>query len=132
MGSAGPWKDWIGYGPSTHPVSGLQFLWNYPEDAERPAGSTNIYPDHFVAHPGHHFEDPQLAARGYHKRVEQRGFGEIVVEGTPFLGSDLPEPITTPAPLLGEHTREICRERLGLSDAEIEAFFAAGVLEDPP
>jgi crotonobetainyl-CoA:carnitine CoA-transferase CaiB-like acyl-CoA transferase len=278
MGSAGPWKDWIGYGPSTHPVCGLQYLWNYPEDAERPAGSTNIYPDHFVgrlgafgvvaalfqrrktgrgthidaaqfesaiqllgdlfarenlapgsvaplgnesalgapwgaypcaghdewcvinvrgddewralcdalgdpewaqrpayreaagriegrdeidralaewtaargprevmerlqnrgvpagivAHPGHHFEDPQLAARGYHKRVEQRGFGEIVVEGTPFLGSDLPEPITTPAPLLGEHTREICRERLGLSDAEIDALFAAGVLEDPP
>jgi len=277
MGSVGPWKDWIGYGPSTHPVCGLQYLWNYPEDAERPAGSTNVYPDHFVgrlgafgvvagllcrsrtgrgmhfdaaqfespiqllgdlfareslvpgsvaplgngsalgapwgaypcagddewcvinvrsdgewralcgalgdpdwtrrpeyreaagrierraeidralaewtaergprevmetlqgrgvpagivAHPGHHFEDPQLAARGYFKPVEQGDLGRIVLEGMPFLGSDLPEPITAPAPLLGEHTREICRERLGLSDAEIEALFEAGVLEDP-
>ena len=25
-GSTGPWKDWIGYGPNTHPVSGLQYL----------------------------------------------------------------------------------------------------------
>jgi crotonobetainyl-CoA:carnitine CoA-transferase CaiB-like acyl-CoA transferase len=52
MGSFGPWKDWTGYGPNTHPVSGLQHLWNYPEDEDRPAGSTNVYPDHFVARVG--------------------------------------------------------------------------------
>jgi crotonobetainyl-CoA:carnitine CoA-transferase CaiB-like acyl-CoA transferase len=52
LGSSGPWKDWIGYGPNTHPVSGLQYLWNYPEDAERPAGSTNIHPDHLVGRVG--------------------------------------------------------------------------------
>jgi crotonobetainyl-CoA:carnitine CoA-transferase CaiB-like acyl-CoA transferase len=52
VGSYGPWKDWIGYGPNTHPVSGLQFLWNYPEDEERPAGSTAVYPDHFVGRIG--------------------------------------------------------------------------------
>ena len=52
VGSYGPWKDWIGYGPNTHPVSGLQFLWNYPEDEDRPAGSTAVYPDHFVGRIG--------------------------------------------------------------------------------
>jgi crotonobetainyl-CoA:carnitine CoA-transferase CaiB-like acyl-CoA transferase len=51
-GSFGPWKDWIGYGPNTHPMCGLQYLWNYPEDADRPAGSTNVYPDHFVGRIG--------------------------------------------------------------------------------
>ena len=51
-GSRGPWSAWIGYGPSTHPVSGMQHLWNFPEDEARPAGSTNVYPDHFVGRLG--------------------------------------------------------------------------------
>ena len=36
------------------------------------------------------------------------------------------------APALGEHTREICRTLLGMSDAEIEPLVAEGALEDPP
>lgn len=278
VGSSGPWKDWIGYGPNTHPVSGLQHLWNYPEDEDRPAGSTNVYPDHFVgrlgafavmagligrarsgrgchtdaaqfeaainmlgdlfaceslapgsvrpkgnasdrgapwgcyrcagedewcvvtvrsddewrrlravmgepawakrseydrgagriaaraaidaelegwtraleprdvmeklqaagvpcgvvAHPGHHMADPQLTHRGYPKLVDQPGLTTMLLEGPGFLGSDTPEVIVTPAPWLGEHTREIARERLGLSDAEIERLVQGGVLEDPP
>ncbi|HIF99037.1 MAG TPA: CoA transferase [Myxococcales bacterium] len=52
VGSFGPWKNWIGYGPNTHPVSGLQYLWNYPEDEASPAGSTAVYPDHFVGRIG--------------------------------------------------------------------------------
>jgi crotonobetainyl-CoA:carnitine CoA-transferase CaiB-like acyl-CoA transferase len=46
LGSSGPWKSWVGYGPNTHPVSGLQYLWNFPDEAEQPAGSTNVHPDH--------------------------------------------------------------------------------------
>jgi crotonobetainyl-CoA:carnitine CoA-transferase CaiB-like acyl-CoA transferase len=30
----------------------MQHLWNYPEEENRPAGSTNIYPDHFVGRLG--------------------------------------------------------------------------------
>jgi crotonobetainyl-CoA:carnitine CoA-transferase CaiB-like acyl-CoA transferase len=277
VGSYGPWKDWIGYGPSTHAVGGLQHLWNYPEDVERPAGSTNIYPDHFVgrlgafamlagliqrartqkgmhvdaaqfeaaigllgdllaleslvpgsvqplgnasslgapwgayrcagedeycainvrndaeweglreamgdpawaqspeyrsaadrirlrskidreleawtaqhapravmetlqahgvpagivAHAGHHIGDPHLAARDYPKLVNQSGLGSILVEGPAFQGSDLPEPIVRQAPLLGEHTRHIAAERIGLSEPEIEQLIQAGVLEGP-
>ena len=51
-GSSGPWKEWIGYGPNTHPVSGLQHLWNYPEDEDRPAGSTAVHPDHLIGRLG--------------------------------------------------------------------------------
>jgi len=277
-GSSGPWKGWIGYGPNTHAFSGLQHLWNYPEDEERPAGSTTVHPDHLVgrlgaiaalaglihreragtgshydlaqfetpinlmadlfareslapgsvrpsgnasprgapwsclpcagddewcvvnvrsdaewrrlrqaigepawaadpaldtaegrmaqreavdeglaawtrarepravmealqaagvpagivAHAGHHLSDPQLQHRGYPKLVVQPDYESVVVEGPPFRGSGLPEPIVRPAPLLGEHTREVAREVLGLSDEEIQALVAEGVIEDPP
>ncbi len=278
VGSFGPWKDWIGYGPSTHAVSGLQWLWNYPEDVDRPAGSTNVYPDHFVGrvgaaaviagliqrcrsgrgmhtdaaqfesviqllgdlfakeslspgsvgpqgnasergapwgvyrcagedewcvinvrnddewralidvlgrpdwacddryvaavgrlaerkaidssleswtathsarevmqalqsagvpagmvqHAGHHLEDPHLRARGYLRKLDQPALGPIVLEGAAFHGSDLPDSIVEPAPLLGQHTRSICQEILELSADQIEDLVQAGVLEDPP
>ena len=277
-GSSGPWKGWIGYGPNTHSFSGLQHLWNYPEDEERPAGSTAVHPDHLVgrlgmvaalaglihrehagtgshydlaqfetpinlmadlfaleslapgsvrpigntsirgapwsclpcagddewcvvnvrsdaewgrlrqaigapewaadpaldtaegrmsrreaidealtvwtstreprevmetlqaagvpagivAHPAHHLSDPQLWHRGYPKLVVQPEYESIVVEGPPFLGSDLPQPIVGPAPLLGEHTRQVAREILGLSNDEIQALIDEGIIEDPP
>ena len=76
--------------------------------------------------------DPQLAALGYHRPVEQPPIGRIVLEGTPFRGSDLPQTIVGPAPALGEHTRQIARERLGLSEAETEQLLAEGILELPP
>ena len=47
MGSTGRWKDWIGYGPSTRPIGGLTYLWNWP-DGGMPPGSGAIYPDHLV------------------------------------------------------------------------------------
>jgi crotonobetainyl-CoA:carnitine CoA-transferase CaiB-like acyl-CoA transferase len=278
VGSYGPWRNWVGYGPNTHPVSGLQHLWNYPEDEEEPAGSTAIHPDHLVgrigamavlsglihrshggrgghfdaaqfetpiglmgdlfakeslspgsvrplgnassrgapwgcypcagedewcvvcvrsdeewarlqealgrpdwaadpryasaadrmadrealdehvaawtrereprevmeilqaagvpagivAHPAHHMGDPQLAHRGYPKLVVQPDYEALMLEGPPFLGDDLPEVIVEPAPMLGEHTREIASRLLGLAESEIEALVEAGVLEDPP
>jgi crotonobetainyl-CoA:carnitine CoA-transferase CaiB-like acyl-CoA transferase len=277
-GSTGPWKDWIGYGPNTHPLSGLQYLWNYPEDAAQPAGSTNVYPDHFVGrigaasvmagliqrvrtgrgmhtdaaqyeaatnlladlmakeslvpgsvqpqgnargrgapwgpfqcagedewcavtvwsdpqwqglraamgdpewardpaldtgdgriarreaihravdawmqtlppqeametlqshgvpagvlcHGGHHMGDPHLAARGYAKLIDQPELGALLFEGPPFVGSDLPDPIEERAPRLGEHTREIAADLLGLTSEQIEKLIADNVLEDPP
>lgn len=278
VGSEGPWKDWLGYGPNTHPVSGLQYLWNYPEDADQPAGSTAVHPDHFcgrvgavsvlasligrrrtgvgracnaaqfetaisllgdllaeeslapgsvkpqgnasplgapwgiypcagedawcaisvrddsewrslcdalgdpdwardgalataegriaardaidselsawtakhpqqelvtalqaagvaagvVAHGGHHMEDPHFAARGYPQPVDQPELPGLHVEGPAFRGSDLPDPVVTRAPLIGEHTREVARSDLGLSDAEIDALLAERILEEPP
>jgi hypothetical protein len=39
-------------------------------------------------------------------------------------------PEITPAPELGQHTREIARELLALDDAEVDRLMAAGVLEE--
>jgi crotonobetainyl-CoA:carnitine CoA-transferase CaiB-like acyl-CoA transferase len=40
--------------------------------------------------------------------------------------------VVAPAPALGEHTREIARTLLGLSDERIESLIVEGALEDPP
>jgi len=85
-----------------------------------------------VAHPGHHMSDPQMLHRDYAKPVEQQELSTILLEGPAFLGSDLPEVLIHQAPLLGEHTREIAQQLLGLSLEEVEALMAEGVLEDPP
>ena len=89
-------------------------------------------PSGIVAHPGHHMSDPQMLYRDYAKPVEQQELSTILLEGPAFLGSDLPEVIIRQAPLLGEHTREIAQELLGLSPEEVESLMAEGVLEDPP
>ncbi len=51
MGSRGPWADWSGYGPNTQVTGGMTHLWNY-EDADAPAGSMSIFPDHFAGRTG--------------------------------------------------------------------------------
>jgi crotonobetainyl-CoA:carnitine CoA-transferase CaiB-like acyl-CoA transferase len=48
MGSKGAWKDWIGYGPSTRPPSGMTHLWNWPDPGAMPPGSFAVHPDHLV------------------------------------------------------------------------------------
>ena len=45
--------------------------------------------------------------------MDQQEIGPMVVEGPAFHGSDLPEPIVTQAPRLGEHTRPLRQFRDG-------------------
>ena len=54
------------------------------------------------------------------------------LENGPFRSRTLPPVRLGPAPQHGEHTREICATLLGLSEPEIEALLARGVLEGPP
>jgi crotonobetainyl-CoA:carnitine CoA-transferase CaiB-like acyl-CoA transferase len=277
LGSSGPWSSWIGYGPHNHAVSGLQYLWNYPEDADTPAGSTNTHPDHLVGrlgalgvvaaliqrdragngahvevaqfevmiqllgdllvkeslapgsvrpqgnssqrgspwgaypclgedewcvinvrsdaewaalrealgdpdwaarsshdgvegrrearreiddalgawtrersptdvmehlqargvpagvvqHAEHQVRDPHLQERGFFRELDQPGLGRVLLEGPVFRGTDMPGPRVEPAPLLAQHTREICRSALGLPDSEIDRLVETGVIEDP-
>ena len=51
--------------------------------------------------------------------------------GSPLHFSATPTRIDRPAPLLGEHTREVLRES-GYTDAEIDAFAAERVVEIAP
>jgi len=73
-------------------------------------------------------EHPQVAARGALVPSTHPVAGTIQVVGPPVRMSDTPGSVRMPAPLLGEHTDEVLRERLRLSDEEISALRAAGAI----
>ena len=75
--------------------------------------------------------DPHLRHRGYIVEMEQPPLGPILLEGASFHATRLPAPITFPAPLLGQHTRDIASSLLGYSAERIEELLAAGLLVDP-
>ena len=76
-------------------------------------------------------QDPHFQARGYPRWIEQQELGWIGLEGPAFHASGMSDVVTRQAPLLGEHTRAVCRELLDLGDAEIEELVKAGTLEVP-
>ncbi|MBB6627545.1 CoA transferase [Nocardioides sp. KIGAM211] len=71
--------------------------------------------------------DPQLVARGHWVRLDHPEMGKTAYNGTPFALSRTPARLSR-APMLGEHTREVCREYLDLDDREIDRLTADGVL----
>jgi crotonobetainyl-CoA:carnitine CoA-transferase CaiB-like acyl-CoA transferase len=75
--------------------------------------------------------DPHFEARGFLVPVQQQEAGPLTFEGPAFRGSTMTGPRITQAPRLGEHTNEIARSLLGLTDTEIEKLIADGVLEIP-
>lgn len=79
-------------------------------------------------------DDPHFNARGYPRWTEQQDLGRMALEGPCFRGSAMLDADIRQAPRLGEHTREICRTLLSMSDAEFERLVAAGALEEwrPP
>jgi crotonobetainyl-CoA:carnitine CoA-transferase CaiB-like acyl-CoA transferase len=76
-------------------------------------------------------DDPHFAARGYPRPIVQPDLGPITMEGPAFRATGMADVFIGPAPKLGEHTRDIARDLLGLDDAEVDRLFAAGVLEGP-
>jgi crotonobetainyl-CoA:carnitine CoA-transferase CaiB-like acyl-CoA transferase len=72
-------------------------------------------------------EHPQVKARGTMREVHHRTAGTVHVVGSPVRLSATPAREPTPSPTLGEHTREVLGEILGLATAEIDALAAAGV-----
>jgi crotonobetainyl-CoA:carnitine CoA-transferase CaiB-like acyl-CoA transferase len=76
-------------------------------------------------------DDPQLIARGFFGLLEQPQLEEpLLCERGPARFRRLPDPELRPAPLVGEHTRAVCREWLAMDDAEVDELVAAGVLEE--
>ncbi len=57
--------------------------------------------------------------------------GKRLYTNVPYKLSDIALPPSTPAPLLGQHTEEICRELLGMSALEIQRLIEKGVLDVP-
>jgi crotonobetainyl-CoA:carnitine CoA-transferase CaiB-like acyl-CoA transferase len=88
-------------------------------------------PAGFMAYPQDMTIDPHYVDRGFPQDVDQPGVGPMVLEGPAFAATGMSSPRATPAPALGEHTRAICRDVLGLDDAAVDALVAGGALEEP-
>jgi crotonobetainyl-CoA:carnitine CoA-transferase CaiB-like acyl-CoA transferase len=75
--------------------------------------------------------DPQTAARGMVVEQDHPTLGKIKLPNLPFRFSDCDTAPRGPAPLLGQHNREIAAE-LGFSANDIDAMQRDGVLYSPP
>jgi len=64
--------------------------------------------------------DKQYAATGFLVNLIEPEAGDMVTENVPVRLSVTPGKVRGVAPLMGEHTHEIARDLLGLSDAEIK------------
>lgn len=73
--------------------------------------------------------DPQLAHRGHWVRLEHAEMGRTLYNAPPFRLSRTGFNMNAAAPRLGEHTDEVCRDLLGLDDAQLRRLRADGVFE---
>lgn len=73
------------------------------------------------------FTSPQLQERGYLQEIVHPVAGRLTYPGAPFVMSETPAQIRR-APLLGEHTVQVLRERLGLSAGDLTALSGSGVI----
>ena len=72
--------------------------------------------------------DEHLHQRGFHETLDHPVVGRRVHAGVPWRTANAANGVVRPAPCLGQHTREVLEERLGLSADEIDALVAGGVL----
>ncbi len=77
-------------------------------------------------------DDPHLVHRGYPVEIDQPEIGPISLEGPAFQATGMTRVFIGPAPFMGEHTVEACRELLGIDQVEIDRMVAEGALEVPP
>ena len=75
--------------------------------------------------------DPQVAAHEMVLEVEHPRAGRMKTLGAPIKFSETPGSVRRPAPLLGEHTREVLTQ-LGYSGAQIETLQREGAVVCAP
>ena len=73
-------------------------------------------------------DHPQVIARGALVETAHPRAGKVKMVGAPVRLSETPGSVRTPAPMLGEHTDQVLREVLGLSDEAIAALRKAGAI----
>ena len=88
-----------------------------------PMGAINTL-DQVVAH-------PQVKARGVLVDCAHPVAGTVKMVGPPVRLSETPGRVRAPAPLLGQHTAAVLKERLGMTDQAIDALHRAGVIGMP-
>ena len=78
------------------------------------------------------YRHPQLTSRGFLEPFDHPAVGRHVVATVPFRYATREHWLRSPAPMLGQHNREILSQLLGLSDAEIDALEEAEVIGTRP
>jgi crotonobetainyl-CoA:carnitine CoA-transferase CaiB-like acyl-CoA transferase len=73
-------------------------------------------------------DDPHTVAREMVRTVQHPTAGEVRMVGIPFRFSDTPASVRRAPPTLGQHTEQILREMLELSDARINELRAEKVI----
>ena len=90
------------------------------EAANVPCGPINNYKEVF--------EDPQVEHRGLKIEMPHPLSGTVPGIASPMRFSETPVTYDMPPPLLGQHTREVLTDVLGISEAEIEQLAARKVI----
>jgi len=72
--------------------------------------------------------DRIAAVNRYILSLDHPSHGEIQSLGFPIYMSESPARLRSMAPCVGQHSAEILQERLGYTDAEVEAFSSRGVI----
>lgn len=85
-------------------------------------------PAYAVLRPSDLYRDAQLDHRGFFVTLDHREMGSMPYDGPVTRFSATPARLRSAAPCLGQHTREVLRDLLGMTGAEIERYAAAGVL----
>jgi crotonobetainyl-CoA:carnitine CoA-transferase CaiB-like acyl-CoA transferase len=74
------------------------------------------------------FENPQVRHRGLRAEIPHPSGVACPTVASPMRFSATPVDYTVPPPMLGQHTREVLRGVLGMSDAEVDTLAAKGVI----
>jgi len=76
-------------------------------------------------------KDPQIAFDKALIELEHPVVGKRLYPNIPFKLSETPPVLSRAAPMLGQHTDEICSELLGISNEDISKLKAEKILESP-
>jgi crotonobetainyl-CoA:carnitine CoA-transferase CaiB-like acyl-CoA transferase len=78
------------------------------------------------------FDDPHVNARGMKIDLPHPQAGSVPGVRAPLRFSGSPLSYAVPPPLLGEHSRSVLRDRLGVDDAALAGLVARGVVGVAP
>jgi crotonobetainyl-CoA:carnitine CoA-transferase CaiB-like acyl-CoA transferase len=77
-------------------------------------------------------ELPQLTASGFTQWLEHPVAGLVGYPGTGIRSDRFDNAYRAPAPTVGEHTADVLREKLALTDADLASLATAGITAPPP
>jgi crotonobetainyl-CoA:carnitine CoA-transferase CaiB-like acyl-CoA transferase len=78
------------------------------------------------------YDDPHLRARAFYEMVAHEIAGTWEMDGTPYRFGLTPAHVRLPPPWFGQHNDYVLRDLLELSDQEIEALTAEGIIGSEP